>query len=141
MTLNSINIIGNLASDIADRLRTVTVNGEERSVLTFPIAVDDAGNLGTDGKTGYFDVTCWGKTADNVVKYLGKGSKVAVEGQLRQHRWEKDGSTNYKVEIANARVIFLGSKNGNSAETAEQVGEAATPAPAAPVGTDDDIPF
>ena len=140
ITLNTVNIIGNLADDVTDRLRTFEKDGETRHVLTFPLAVDGASNQ--TEKPGYFDVTCWGKTAENVAKYLGKGSKVAVDGQLRQEMWEKDGEKRYKIGVGNARVIFLNSKNGNgdSQPSAEQIASADTAA-AVSSGTDDDIPF
>ena len=43
-------------------------------------------------ETSFFDIDFWGKGAEAVNRYLTKGQQVAVEGELRQDRWEQDGS-------------------------------------------------
>lgn len=92
----------------------------------------------------FFDVTVWGKTAESLHKYLVKGKQVAVEGQLRQSRWEKDGQTRSRVEInANNIQLLGGSGSGQPAQGyagQEQPNE--QPAePAAGESFEDDIPF
>jgi len=57
----------------------------------------------------YFDIEFYGKSAEGLSKYLLKGRQVAVQGELRQDRWEKDGQQRSKVVIAAATIRPLGS--------------------------------
>jgi single-strand DNA-binding protein len=82
----------------------------------------------------FFDVKAFGSQADNVAKYLQKGSQVAVAGTLEQQRWEKDGQKRSKVVIIADNVQFLGSKNGGDPDSVPR-------SPASPVEDDDPIPF
>ena len=60
-----------------------------------------------------FAVTIWGKTAENLKPYLTKGKQIAVEGYLRQDRWEKDGQKFSKVGIVADSVMLLGGRSDN----------------------------
>ncbi len=100
--MNSVNIIGNLTRDPEVRQ---TPSGT--SVCEFSIAVNDG--YGEKQHTSFIDVTAWQKQAENVGKYLEKGSKVGVEGSLRQDRWEaSDGGKRSKLKVNAFRVHFLG---------------------------------
>ncbi len=57
----------------------------------------------------YFDIEFYGKSAEGLSKYLLKGRQVAVHGELRQDRWEKDGQQRSKVVIVAATIRPLGS--------------------------------
>jgi len=46
-------------------------------------------------ETAFIDVTAWGKTAENVQKYLKKGSLVLVDGHLTTESWT-DKATDQK---------------------------------------------
>ena len=55
----------------------------------------------------YFDVTAWGKQAENIKQYCEKGKPIAIEGYLKQDRWEKDGQKQSKVSIVATQVQLL----------------------------------
>lgn len=64
-------------------------------------------------EVSYFDVVCFGKTAEIAAQYVGKGKQIAVQGRLRQRKWQdKDGNNRYSVEIVANQVKLLG---GNEA--------------------------
>jgi single-strand DNA-binding protein len=65
-------------------------------------------------EVSFFDVTLWGKTAEGLSKYLLKGKQIAVEGELRQERWQQDGQSRSKVVINASNVQLLG---GNDKQT------------------------
>lgn len=101
--MNSVNIIGRLTSD-CDRIET-----KNDSVLVkFHIAV----NTGYKDKeeVSFFECVMFGKYADVMSQYLTKGQQVAVSGQLRQDRWEKDGDKKSKVKIVVQNLLLIGSK-------------------------------
>jgi single-strand DNA-binding protein len=138
--LNHVALIGRLTRDAE-----LKYTASNLAVCKFSIANNQRrkrDNAWTD-EAHFFDVTLWGKTAESLHKYLVKGKQVAVDGQLRQSRWEKDGQTRSRVEINATNIQLLGGSGGTQQAAP---GEAASTyeAPAAEPGGDtfeDDIPF
>ena len=132
MNLNRVVLTGNLTRD--PELRTT---GGGTSVCDLGVAVNEHEKKGDEweDRPSFFTVTVWGKMAENCDKYLSKGSPVAIDGRLRQERWEKDGQPRHTVKIVAQAVQFLssGEKKEEGSADAEQ-GDA-------PHGDDDDIPF
>jgi single-strand DNA-binding protein len=64
-------------------------------------------------EASFFEVNLYGKPAEALKPYLLKGKQIAVEGELRQDRWEQDGQSRSKVVIAADNVQLLG---GNDAK-------------------------
>lgn len=109
--LNTLTIIGRLTHDISEKNLSYTTGGTAR--LNLSIAVNRSQKSGSEwsDKTSFFDVTIWGKTAENIKKYLNKGKQLAVQGYLEQQRWEKDGKKYSKVCIIANQIQLLGDKN------------------------------
>ncbi len=111
MSLNSVNIMGNLTRDPELKY---TPSG--KTVCSLSLANNrlytSKGEKITE--VSYFDVEVWGVVAENCSKYLTKGSGVIVEGRLRQDRWEKDGKTQSRVRIIATNIHFMPKKSGTS---------------------------
>ena len=108
MSLNSVNIMGNLTRD--PELKYLPSG---KSVCSLSIANNRVySNKGGEKVTevSYFDVEVWGAAAENCSKYLTKGSGIIVEGRLKQDRWEKDGKTQSRVRISANSIHFLPKK-------------------------------
>ena len=110
MSLNSVNIMGNLTRDPELRY---TPSG--KSVCSLSIANNRVYTKGSEKvqEVSYFDVEVWGPAGENCAKFLSKGSGIIVEGRLKQDRWEKDGKTQSRVRISANNVHFL-PKRGDS---------------------------
>lgn len=65
-------------------------------------------------ESSFWDVDLWGKQGETINQYLVKGKLVAVEGAMRQDRWEQDGQQRMKVIISANSVQLLGSNQGGS---------------------------
>ena len=102
--MNKVILIGNLTRD--PELR-VTTSG--RSVCSFSIAVNRNYTPQTGERlTDFFNIVVWGKQAENCGKYLAKGRKVAVSGELQNRSFEgKDGVKRTVTEINAIDVEFL----------------------------------
>lgn len=113
MSLNSVNILGNLTRD-----PEIKYTSAGRSVCNLSLAnnriYSKEGQKVTE--VSYFDIEVWGVVAENCAKYLSKGSGIVVEGRLKQDRWEKDGKTQSKVRIVANSVHFL-PKRGESSNS------------------------
>ena len=59
----------------------------------------------------FFDLVLWGKRGESLNQYLVKGQQIAVEGQLKQDRWEQDGNKRSRVVIELSNVQLVGGRN------------------------------
>ena len=136
--LNSVIEIGRLTRDISERDFGYTTGGTARLNLSIAVNRSEKRNGAWQDKVSYFDVTVWGKTAENIRPYLHKGKQIAIDGYLDQQRWEKDGIKYSKVIIIADSVQLLG---GN--ESAPQAQQPAGEYQSAGSGDDfpEDIPF
>ena len=136
--LNHVIEIGRLTRDISERDFGYTTGGTARLNLSIAVNRSEKRNGAWQDKVSYFDVTVWGKTAENIRPYLHKGKQIAVDGYLDQQRWEKDGVKYSKVVIIADNVQLLG---GN--ESAPQAQQPAGEYQSAGSGDDfpEDIPF
>jgi len=95
---NQCTFIGFLGRDPEIRK---TPNGD--SVANFSIAVNKKWRSKTgekQEKTEWVSIVAWGGVADIAERFLKKGSKVMVQGEMETRDWEdKDGNKKYKTEI------------------------------------------
>lgn len=97
--MSNITITGNVVAD--PELRT-TANG--KSVASFTVVTSKSVKQ-TDGTwentdTTFWDVKCWGKTAENVIETLRKGFSVIVSGSATQENWEDKATGQKRSKIA-----------------------------------------
>ncbi len=111
--INKVVLVGRLTRDAE---QSYTQSGF--ALLKFGIAVNRNRKQGDQWieEASFFDVTVWGRQGEAIASYMTKGKQVAVEGQLRQDRWEdkNDGSKRSKVVIDANNIQLLGSRDGGS---------------------------
>lgn len=101
--------IGNVGRDPEVR---VTKGGT--SVANFSVATNK--KVKGEDRTTWVNIVCWGKTAENVDKYVTKGKQVYIEGELQNSSWEgDDGVKHYKTEV-NAWVVMCLGRKGEGRE-------------------------
>ena len=139
MDLNNYSVIGRMTRDLDERAFAYTPNGKAR--LNISIAVNDG--YGDNQYTSYFDVVVWGKTAENIKPYLGKGKQICINGRLRQDRWESNGQKNSRVVIVAETVQLLGGRDNGAGSGGNYQQPAQQQVPAYNNGGDfpEDIPF
>lgn len=102
--MNKCVLIGNVTKD--PELKT-TPSGVP--VCAFSIAVNRP-HKGADGnrEVDFFNIITWRGLAENCAKYLTKGKKAAVSGEIQNRSYEdKDGNKRYTTEIIASSVDFL----------------------------------
>lgn len=103
MSVLKVFAIGRLGRDLAE-IR-YTQNGKE--VLEFSLATNY--KVGGEDKVEWLNCVCYGKTAEIVKRYLGKGSQVFIEGTLRTQKWtDKLNVQHSKTKVPVMRIQFLG---------------------------------
>ena len=124
--LNHVVLIGRLTQDVGSDERSFgyIANGQARANVS--IAVNRSKKNGDQWveEVNFFNVTIWGKTAENLKPYLTKGKQICVEGHLKQDRWEKDGQKQSRVTIVADSVQLLGGGKGDSSQNSYQTGGA-----------------
>ncbi|MBR1714726.1 MAG: single-stranded DNA-binding protein [Treponema sp.] len=112
--LNTVVIIGRLSRDLNpsdSREFAYTPNGFARANIS--VAVNTSRKNGDQWveEANFFNVTIFGKPAENLKPYLTKGKQVVVEGSLKQDRWQdkETGKTRERVYILANNIQLLGS--------------------------------
>src|SRR5574344_2473620 len=113
--INHVVLIGRLTRDLGSDEKSFAYLPSGQARANVSIAVNRSRKQGDQwvDEVNYFDVTIWGKTAENLKPYLLKGKQIAVEGYLKQDRWEKDGQKFSKVSVVANNVQLLGGKSDN----------------------------
>lgn len=102
--MNKIILIGNVSTDPETR---DLQNG--KTVCTFNLAVNQKyPNANGDKVTDFFRVNAWGKLGENCMKYLAKGRKAAVSGELQARLYDaKNGQQRLSLDVQADEVEFL----------------------------------
>lgn len=111
MYLNKALVIGNLTRDPEMRSLPTGVQVTSFSLATNRVWTDKNG--AKQENTDYHNIVVFGKQAENVGKYLKKGSSALVEGRMQTRSWDTpDGTKKYKTEIVADRVQFGPRRDG-----------------------------
>lgn len=142
--MNKCIFIGNLTRDPESGSTNSGI-----SYCRFSIAVNRTySNANGEREADFINIVTWRGLADNCARYLQKGSKVCVCGQLQTRTFDgQDGNKRYVTEIVAEDVEFIGSRQSTGGEGDSAAAPAAKPAAKKvselqPVETDeDDFPF
>lgn len=114
--INRVILVGRVVRDLDEKSFGYVGNGLARANIS--IAVNRGRKQGDQWieEVSYFDVTIWGKTAENLKPYLSKGKQICVEGFLKQDRWDdqSSGQKRSRVTIVADQVQLLGGKSEGS---------------------------
>ena len=108
--MNKVFLIGRLTRDPELRY-----SADNNAVCRFSIAIDRA-FTGSNGERGtdFINIVVFGRQAENVQKYITKGSQIAVDGRIQTGSYEKDGVKRNTFDVIANNVQFLDSKNKGS---------------------------
>lgn len=158
-SLNKVSLIGNVGNEPEIR----SMNNGER-VASFSLATSESWvdrNSGErQSRTEWHRVSVFNENLVNVIeKYVNKGSKLFLEGQLRTRKWQdQSGQDRYTTEVILSRfkseLVLLDSRNGAGSDALPANDGSSMPAmaPSGPTSGsaataealsdfDDDIPF
>jgi len=111
MSVNKVILIGNLGADPESRTSQSGNTVANLRIATTERQRDREGNW--SDHTEWHRVVCFGRTADNVVRYLKKGRQIYVEGRIQTRKWQdRDGNDRYTTEIVANDIRFLGGRDG-----------------------------
>lgn len=117
--LNNVMMTGRVVRDAE-----IKYTGGGTPVVTFSLASNRAVKKGDkwEDEGQFFDVTMFGRSGEALQKYLLKGTGIALAGELKQDRWEKNGQMRSRIGIVARNIKFMGgpSQGGKGSQTAPQ---------------------
>ncbi len=108
---NKVTLLGNLGD--APEIRYLP-NGT--AVANFSLATSETWKDKNTGqpveRTEWHNLVAYGRLAEVMGEYLGKGSKIDIEGKLKTRKWQdkNTGENRYKTEIEVGEMIMLDGK-------------------------------
>lgn len=126
--MNNVNILGRLTRDVDLRMTASNL-----AVGRFNVAVDrklskekrmEAEN-NNQPTADFINCIAFGRTAEVIGQYFGKGNKIAVTGHIQTGSYEKDGQRIYTTDVIVDSFDFIESNkdnNSNHENTAKDYG-------------------
>ena len=98
--MNVVTLIGRTTAEIDLRQTT-----SGKTVGNFTLAVN---RLKKEDGADFIRCEVWGRTAENMKKYVSKGNKVGVKGRIRTGSYQdRNGDTKYTTDVVAEHVEFL----------------------------------
>ena len=113
--MNSVILIGRLTQD-----PQASTLDSGHSYCRFSIAVNRRFSRNGENQADFINIITWDALAQNCVKYLVKGSQVAVQGSIQTGSYERDGVRRQTFDIRADQVEFLSRANGTGTGTGGQ---------------------
>jgi len=106
--INHVVLVGRLTRDAE-----LSYTNTGFALTKFSIAINRRKKSGDQwvDEANFFDVVIWGKRGEALNQYLTRGQQLAIDGELRQERWEKDGVKRSKVTIEATNIQLIGGKS------------------------------
>ena len=113
--INNVVLAGRLVRDVELRQ---TSTGKEMTYFTLAVNRNFKNEQGVQA-ADFIGCVAFGKTAENMARFLSKGSLIAVEGRISTRNFQgNDGKTVYVTEVVASGITFLESKKqqGNTTQ-------------------------
>jgi single-strand DNA-binding protein len=106
---NHVQLLGNVG-----QTPVVSTLESGRKVARFSMATNEHYKNAKGEKetqTYWHNIVAWGKTAEIVESYVGKGKEIAVSGKLKTRSYTTDaGDQRYITEVEAGEILLLGAK-------------------------------
>lgn len=134
--INRVILVGRLTKDPEYRQTPSGV-----SVATFTLAVNRSfTNSQGEREADFINVVVFRKQAENVNKYLSKGSLAGVDGRIQSRNYENnEGRRVFVTEVVADSVQFMDSKGSNQQNSQPQQQQGQAPAGNNPFANDNGI--
>ncbi|AYJ01262.1 single-stranded DNA-binding protein [Candidatus Phytoplasma ziziphi] len=108
--INKVILVGRITKDPELRF----INGDV-PLVRFILAVNrNFNNKSGEREADFINCTVWNKQAENLAKYITKGSMLGVEGSIRINVSENNNQKQFFTEVRCDSIQFLEPKKNNS---------------------------
>ena len=140
--MNKVILTGRITKELELR---ATQNG--KYVCEFSLATNRPVTRDGEKQADFINVVVWNKQAENLSNYQGKGSLIAVEGNIRTEKYQDtEGKNRYKTYVLANNIEYLGNKKTSVDEAPTEEAPVEESNPYKEFGEqiqieDDDLPF
>lgn len=138
--MNNCSLIGRITREIEVRY---TTGNNPIAVARFSIAIDRPVKSGGEKQTDFPNIVVFGKQAESLERYMGKGRLIGVQGRIQTGSYtNKDGKKVYTTEVVANNVEYLDWGKDSPEYQRQKEREATENVPDGFQGVEDsDIPF
>lgn len=109
--MNKCILMGRLTADPEVRY----TENDNKPIAKFSLAVDRKFKREGQPTADFFNCTCFSKQAEFSEKYLKKGTKILLTGQIQNNNYtNRDGQMIYSVQVLVDEMEFAESKSNNT---------------------------
>lgn len=113
--MNIVNLAGRLTKDI--ELQEYGKGKDKGYFTRFTLAVRDGVDKDGEPRTQFISCIIWGKGAELLNEYTGKGDLIGISGKLEENNYEdSDGVKHYTLQVNARDVEFLNTKKEDQEE-------------------------
>lgn len=113
--MNRVELIGRITKDPELRYTSANV-----ATCRFTLAVNrNFSNQNGEREADFINIVAWRNQAENIKKYVSKGSLVAVEGRIQTGSYDRDGQRVYTTDVIADNVQFLEPKSQSQTRQTE----------------------
>ena len=114
--MNLITLTGNLGRDW-EQANSTTVIAKNSLAVRRDFKNKQTGDYDTD----WIPLTAFSKTAETLMQYTSKGSKILIVGKLQTNNYtDKNGNKRTSYDVIVDRFEFLDSRNDNQQQSQQQ---------------------
>lgn len=104
--MNNVVLIGRLVRD-----PEVRYTESQMAICRFTLAVNREKRRENEQQADFINMIAFSKTAENIEKYIFRGSQIAVQGRIQTGSYvNKEGTKVYTTEVVVNTVQFLNTK-------------------------------
>ena len=114
--MNSVFLIGRITADLE-----VRTNEAGTSKCQFTLAVPRRGAKEGTQQTDFLTIVVWNQMAENLAKYMGKGSQIGLEGVIRADNYtDRDGNNRVFNYVLAQNIQYLSVSKGEKKEESKE---------------------
>lgn len=125
--INTCTVSGRLTAD-----PVIKYTASNLAICSFSIANNVySKSAEKNSKVNFFNVVAFGKTAETIEKYMNKGSRIFITGQMSFSKWQDkaSGQNRSKVEIIVNDFEFVDKRSDSNTQQDSSQEQTQTPAP------------
>lgn len=95
-----------------------------KAIARFNFAVNRRFKRDNDPEADFFQCVAFGKLAETIEKYVGKGTKILLEGEVRNNNYtDRDGVKHYGTQVVINHFEFCESRRQDTPSSPQNVGQ------------------
>ncbi len=115
--INKVILTGRIANDLELKYTSSNI-----PFVRITLAVNRTfQNQSGEREADFIYCTAWRNQAENLCKFMRKGSLIGLEGRLQVNQFQQDGQNRYSTDVVADQITFLESRNSQGSNRSDSV--------------------